>query len=56
MIARLRVRAEAVAEELKRRGVVPKTVSGFGNYMPVASNATEDTREKNRRVELWLRR
>ncbi len=49
-------RAAGVAEHLKRRGVVPATISGFGPDLPVASDATEEGRSKNRRVELWLRR
>jgi phosphate transport system substrate-binding protein len=49
-------RAAVVASELKRRGIAPGEVTGFGDYLPVASNASEDGREKNRRVELWLRK
>lgn len=55
-IALSKDRAQAVADELRRRGVTPSVADGFGNYMPVASNSTEDGREKNRRVELWLRK
>ncbi|MFM9904063.1 MAG: protein kinase domain-containing protein [Pyrinomonadaceae bacterium] len=55
-IALSKDRAQTVAEELKRRGIAPRVANGFGNYMPVASNATEDGREKNRRVELWLKK
>jgi flagellar motor protein MotB len=29
-------------------------VEGFGAAMPVASNATEADRQRNRRVEAWL--
>jgi phosphate transport system substrate-binding protein len=49
-------RATVVAQELIRRGVSPRAVTGFGDYLPVASNASEEGREKNRRVELWLRK
>jgi outer membrane protein OmpA-like peptidoglycan-associated protein len=28
---------------------------GFGPDMPVADDATEEGRERNRRVEVWLR-
>jgi len=48
-------RASAVADEFRRRGIPPAAVSGFGAASPVASNRTEDGRQKNRRVEVWLR-
>jgi glucose/mannose transport system substrate-binding protein len=48
-------RAKAVAEQLQMRGVKPSFVNGFGKDLPIASNDTEDGREKNRRVEVWLR-
>ncbi|MFN0245280.1 MAG: protein kinase domain-containing protein [Kofleriaceae bacterium] len=50
-----RQRANAVAEELALRGVRPGNIEGFGAAMPVASNASEADRERNRRVEVWLR-
>lgn len=49
-------RAVIVAERLRRRGIAPSVVAGFGDNRPVASNATEEGRDKNRRVELWLRK
>lgn len=48
-------RATVVADEFRRRGIVPVAVTGFGDANPVASNETEDGRQKNRRVEVWLR-
>jgi phosphate transport system substrate-binding protein len=48
-------RAKAVAEQLQMRGIKPSFVNGFGNELPIASNKTEDGREQNRRVEVWLR-
>jgi len=48
-------RANVVADEFRRRGIVPVNVSGFGAANPVASNGTEEGRQKNRRVEVWLR-
>jgi outer membrane protein OmpA-like peptidoglycan-associated protein len=48
-------RAKAVAEQLEMRGIKPSFVNGFGKELPIASNKTEDGREKNRRVEVWLR-
>jgi len=49
-------RAEVVAEQLRRRGVLPAVIDGFGSFLPVASNSTEEGKEKNRRVEVWLRK
>ena len=49
-------RAGVVAEQFKRRGIAPAVIDGFGSWMPVASNSTEDGKERNRRVEVWLRR
>ncbi|MET0388528.1 MAG: substrate-binding domain-containing protein [Polyangiales bacterium] len=49
-------RARAVATELAMRGIQPELVTGFGADMPLASNDTEAGRERNRRVEIWIRR
>jgi phosphate transport system substrate-binding protein len=49
-----RERAKRVEGELSVRGLHAATIDGFGEEMPVASNATEDGRQKNRRVEVWL--
>ncbi len=49
-------RANVVAEQFKRRGVAPATVTGFGSQLPVASNDNEEGKEKNRRVEIWLKK
>jgi phosphate transport system substrate-binding protein len=48
-------RAQAVSRELAMRGVRVGAVEGFGAAMPVASSATDPDRERNRRVEVWLR-
>ena len=48
-------RARRVNEEFRRRGLKPSVVEGFGPDLPVASNNSGDGREKNRRVEVWLR-
>ena len=48
-------RAHAVAVQLESRGIKPAVVTGFGKELPVASNDTEEGRDKNRRVEVWLR-
>jgi OOP family OmpA-OmpF porin len=49
-------RAEAVRDFLVSRGVAPGRLvaRGYGSDQPVASNATEDGRAANRRVELRL--
>lgn len=49
-----RARADAVRAYLARRGVSPARMisRGYGESQPVASNATEDGRSENRRVEL----
>ena len=49
-------RAYAVADEFKQRGLKPGLVKGFGDYLPVASNDTAEGRQKNRRVEVWLKK
>jgi phosphate transport system substrate-binding protein len=48
-------RAETVAAQLRARGVAVGTARGFGAEMPVADEADEAGRERNRRVEVWLR-
>lgn len=52
-------RAAAIARVLLERGVVNPTllsIAGYGEYHPVASNATEDGRARNRRVDIVLMR
>ncbi len=48
-------RAEAVKEELSSRGIKTAEMLCVGRELPVASNSTEQGREKNRRVEVWMR-
>ncbi|TBT87465.1 OmpA family protein [Propioniciclava sinopodophylli] len=50
-------RADAVAKALSGKGVSASrmTVEGFAAERPVASNATDEGRAKNRRVEIVLR-
>jgi phosphate transport system substrate-binding protein len=50
-----RRRAEGAAEALQARGVFPREVLGFGEASPVASNGSEEGRNRNRRVEVWVR-
>ena len=49
-------RAGAVAEQMRRQGIEPVLVTGFGADLPVADNSTPEGREKNRRVEVWIRK
>jgi phosphate transport system substrate-binding protein len=51
-----RNRAQAVRAALESEGIRPTVVEGFGEELPVAENDTPEGREKNRRVEIWLRR
>jgi phosphate transport system substrate-binding protein len=48
-------RADAVAQELAMRGIRPASIKGLGPVLAIASNDDETGREKNRRVEVWLR-
>jgi len=48
-------RAQKVAEQLRERGVQAVAIEAMGSAQPVASNDTDTGREKNRRVEVWLR-
>ena len=49
-------RARTVANYLSMQGVSPARIrsQGFGKTMPVADNATEDGRRRNRRVEIKI--
>lgn len=49
-------RAKTVEEQFRQRGLKPGLVKGFGPDMPVASNETDEGREKNRRVEIWIKK
>jgi len=48
-------RAQLVASELRARGILVGDVYSCGPENPVASNTTEQGKEKNRRVEVWLK-
>lgn len=49
-------RAESIASSFRQRGLTPGTVRGFGQSLPIADNNTPEGREKNRRVEVWVRK
>lgn len=48
-------RAKMIATSLRERGVQAIDLEAMGHELPVASNDSEVGREKNRRVEVWLR-
>jgi len=49
-------RADNVMEELTRLGVDASRMSakGYGQENPMADNSTEEGRQKNRRISLWV--
>lgn len=51
-------RAYAVIKQLQDMGVDPKQLSGsgYGEYQPIAENATAEGRAKNRRIEIKILR
>ncbi len=53
-LAASRKRAEAIANEFRSRGI-QALVLAAGEEDPLESNETKAGREKNRRVELWMR-
>lgn len=50
-----RERAETVAAIFANRGIVPGAVLAFGAEAPIGDNATAEGRDKNRRVEVFIR-
>lgn len=48
-------RAKSVAESIKSYGISQVQTFGMGEIMPIASNKTPEGKEKNRRVEVWLK-
>ena len=54
-VQRSQEQAGIVAAQLRARGLHVDLERGFGPDMPVGDDATEEGRERNQRVELWLR-
>jgi phosphate transport system substrate-binding protein len=48
-------RAKVAAAELQRRGVQAEVVQGFGDALPVWPAGDEAGRQRNRRIEVWIR-
>jgi outer membrane protein OmpA-like peptidoglycan-associated protein len=48
-------RVNTVQQQLAARGLHIDTVHVFGPDMPVADDSTPEGRQRNRRVEVWLR-
>ncbi|MDR3514372.1 MAG: phosphate ABC transporter substrate-binding/OmpA family protein, partial [Azospirillaceae bacterium] len=48
-------RADAVAQELASHGMPATSIRGMGPIMPIAPNSSPDGRERNRRVEIWVK-
>ena len=48
-------RAETVAAQLRSRGIVVQHIASAGEELPVATNLSTSGKEKNRRVEVWLK-
>jgi phosphate transport system substrate-binding protein len=47
-------RARVVEQQLIQRGIYPLVVKGFGDVAPLAASDTEEGRNINRRVEVWI--
>jgi len=48
--------AKIVESQLSQRGIKLAVVRGYGSELPVASNDTSEGRERNRRVEIWIKK
>jgi len=49
-----RKRVEAVAALFAKRGAQPGKVAAFGSDLPIADNSTQEGRDRNRRVEVYI--
>lgn len=50
------LRALSVASALRQEGVVTRSVTGYGHYMPVGEEGGAVGQYRNGRVEVWIRR
>jgi phosphate transport system substrate-binding protein len=48
-------RATLIGDQLRGRALAVDAITGLGAQMPVADDATEEGRQRNRRVEVWVR-
>lgn len=48
-------RADIVADYMLRNHIAPTKVRGYGQQLAVATNLTQHGKNKNRRVEVWLK-
>jgi phosphate transport system substrate-binding protein len=48
-------RGQSVAAQLDARGVHVERIIGLGSALPIAPNDTPEGRDRNRRVEVWIR-
>jgi len=47
-------RARVVEQQLIQRGIYPLVVKGFGDVAPLAASDTDEGKNINRRVEVWI--
>ena len=47
-------RARVVEQQLNQHGIYPLVVKGFGDSAPLAASDTEEGKNFNRRVEVWI--